>query len=172
MTDSFSGKTVGIMKKLNSLWRRIKRLVDYIPIIWKGYDFDYAYALELFLFQLERTANQIETNGHLVNSDWVVGRIRTAIKLANLGFNEGYSQEVHDRFEKDYGPSKIITNEYEDSEDLFEITIWYEKAKFSQQNEQIHEDLHEELAYAYIKEERARELFFKILQKDLRTWWD
>ena len=160
------------MKKLNSLWRRIKRLISYIPVIWKGYDFDYIYALELFLFQLERTANEIETKGHLVNSDWVAGRIRTAIKLANLGFNEGYSQEVHNRFEEEFGPSKIISNGVEDSEDLYEITIWFEKAKFSQQNEEIHEDLQQELALAYIKEERARELFFKILHKDIRTWWD
>ena len=44
-------------------WRQIKRVIDFLPIIWKGYDWDYRYAVELFQHQLKRTADQIEKKG-------------------------------------------------------------------------------------------------------------
>ena len=174
MNLNFSiGKSLGTPQtRMNSFIRRVKRLFSYIPIIWKGYDFDYMYALELFLTQLDRTGNYIEKHGYREDSQWVADRIRLAIKLANLGFKEGYSEQVHEQYEKEYGPSYIVSTESEFGEDLFEITIWYKKAKTSKINEEIHEALGDDLLHAKYRELRARELFFKILEKDLQRFWD
>ena len=42
-------------------YRQIKRLIDYIPIIWKGFDWDYSYAVQLFKHQLKRMADELES---------------------------------------------------------------------------------------------------------------
>ena len=51
-------------KKIGYLFRRkysqIKRVLDFLPLIWKGYDWDYHYAVELFQHQLKRMANFLE----------------------------------------------------------------------------------------------------------------
>ena len=62
-------------------WRQVKRVADFLPIIWKGYDWDYHYAIELFQHQLKRTAHEIEHRGHSLNRKQTASRIRTAVEL-------------------------------------------------------------------------------------------
>ena len=38
------------------LFNRLRRLARYLPILWKGGDWDFAYALELFQYKLEDIA--------------------------------------------------------------------------------------------------------------------
>jgi|GEM_PF-1540692 hypothetical protein len=167
------GKSLGtLQRRIDSFIRRVKRLIDYIPVIWKGYDFDYSYALELFLVQLERTAKHIETHGYREDRQWVADRIRLAVKLANMGFNGGYTSELFDYYEKEFGPSEIVSTPSEYGEDMFSIEIRYKRAKTTEMNEQIHEALREDMIHSTYRELRARELFFKILEKDLQRFWD
>lgn len=42
--------------------QQVKRVLDFLPIIWRGFDFDYVYALELFEHQLSRTADFLESD--------------------------------------------------------------------------------------------------------------
>ena len=43
-------------------YEQIQRVIDFLPIIWKGFDFDYHYSLELFKKQLERQAKFLESD--------------------------------------------------------------------------------------------------------------
>jgi len=57
-------KGTGYMKIKRIIERRveqIKRVIDFLPIIWKGYDFDYYYTIELFKHQLQRQAKYFES---------------------------------------------------------------------------------------------------------------
>ena len=38
------------MRTIKQFFRRLKRTIDFLPIIWKGFDFDYRYAIELFQY--------------------------------------------------------------------------------------------------------------------------
>ena len=80
----------------NITWffRRLKRVWDFLPIIWKGYDFDYWYSIELFRYQLERTANQIEKSDIIVDAPHVVSRIRTAVRLIDIVYKEKYLDDI------------------------------------------------------------------------------
>ena len=80
----------------NITWffRRLKRGWDFLPIIWKGYDFDYWYSIELFRYQLERTANQIEKSDIIVDAPHVVSRMRTAVKLMDRVYNDYYLEQI------------------------------------------------------------------------------
>ena len=68
------------------VFRRLKRVWDFLPIIWKGYDFDYRHAVDLFKYQLERTADFMESDRAMtVDADIRAKRIRTAIELTEKG---------------------------------------------------------------------------------------
>ena len=41
-------------------YRQIKRIFEFFPLIWNGADFDYRYAIDLFTYQLSRTADYLE----------------------------------------------------------------------------------------------------------------
>ena len=82
------------MRAIKQFIRRVKRTYAFLPIIWKGYDFDYWYSIELFRYQLERTADQIEKSDIIVDAPHVVSRIRTAVKLLDRVYNDYYLEQV------------------------------------------------------------------------------
>ena len=93
------------MKKIwnNIRWffRRLKRVWDFLPIIWKGYDFDYAHAINLFKYQLERTADFMESDKAMtVDADIRAKRIRTAIELLQKVYDEDYGCEYHTKMKE------------------------------------------------------------------------
>ena len=96
-------------------WRQIKRVWDYLPIIWRGYDWDYRYAVELFQHQLKRTADEIENRGYQEGSHNTANRIRTAVELLEKVYDEEYAQEYQSIIEEKYGPSKMNFEKIEDS---------------------------------------------------------
>ena len=164
-----SGKILGTVR---SYIRRINRLIEFIPIIWKGYDFDYSHSISLFRYQLNRTANEIERRKMITDWRHVSSRIRLASKLLELGYSEGYSDMVNRSYEERFGLSSFKIVESDDP-NLFEIsTLWWEKAEDSEHNEIINERFFEELRESYPKNERAKKLAWELIAKDIETWWD
>lgn len=164
-----SGKILGTVR---SYTRRIKRLIEFIPVVWKGYDYDYCYSIDLFKYQLNRTANEIESRKMITDWKHVTSRIRLAVKLLELGYNEGYTSEVQQRYEEEFGVSEFKIVEADDPK-LFQIsTIWWQNAKDSQENELINERFFEETSVSYFKNERAKQLAWKLIAKDIERWWD
>lgn len=82
---------------MKRFFRRVRRVIDFLPIICKGEDYDYYYSIELFRYQLERTANYIEERGHLANADDVVKEIRIATTLLEDVYEEKYLEEIFDK---------------------------------------------------------------------------
>ena len=73
------------MRAIKQFIRRVKRTYAFLPIIWRGYDFDYRYAIDLFSYQLERTADFMESDRAMtVDAKVRAKRIRTAIELLNM----------------------------------------------------------------------------------------
>lgn len=85
-------------------YRQIKRVIDFLPILWKGYDFDYGYAIELFKHQLIRTANYLESDKAWTTSAKTnAQKVRTAIRLMDIvynDYNEDYTYEKQKRAHK------------------------------------------------------------------------
>ena len=106
---------------MRRFFRRVRRVVDFLPIIWKGEDWDYAYSVELFRYQLERTADYIEKRGHLANADDVVKEIRTATTLLENVYEEKYIEEMPDGTDKD---SWIKVHEILEKQDKAERIVW------------------------------------------------
>ena len=50
------------MWKIKRFIYRIKRVIEFIPVIWKGYDWDYGSAIDVFQYQLTRTVDYLESD--------------------------------------------------------------------------------------------------------------
>ena len=46
----------------SSGWRRIKRYIAWIPVLWKDENWDYAYLFEIMRFKISRMRKEIERN--------------------------------------------------------------------------------------------------------------
>ena len=72
-------------------YQQIKRTLDFLPLIWKGFDWDYWYAIQLFQKQLERTASFLESDkARTLDAKINAQKIRTALRLMDIVYEEKY----------------------------------------------------------------------------------
>ena len=156
--------------------RQIKRVISFLPIIWKGFDWDYRYAVELFQHQLKRTANEIESNGHLQNSKNVVSRIRTGVELIEKVYDEDYAMEYFDIMEKKYGKSNfdfVETGEFDKKGDpYYTMEEFYENDYTKGELGLISEEKSTLRLESFAKQKRAHKLAWEFIEHNIQSWWD
>lgn len=158
------------MWRIKLFLRRLLRLVEWLPVIWKGDDYDYKYSIDVFRYQLERTAKYIKNNSHLENGERTVLQIQTAIDLIDKTYGGGYVDEAEEQFERQYGECEVIFNDYDD--DNFEITLWWPSAEDAVHNDEINQFHTAHMMAAYNKTERGKEVLWKYINRHIDAWWD
>ena len=153
-------------------FRRVKRVIDFLPMIWKGYDFDYRYAVELFQYQLERTADFMESDRALtMDAEIRAKRIRTAVKLLQKIYDEEYACEYQDKLKELYGEN-VLDWSFEDTgegDDSSYLRYRYEQWDNA---EEVQKMMNKLFLESQAKQKRAEELVWKFISHNIRYWWD
>lgn len=167
------------METLNKIWanitwffRRIKRVFEYLPIIWNGYDFDYRHALDLFHFQLTRLANFMDSDkAYSVRAKQDARRLRTILELMTKVYDEVYRLEHNDKVEAIYGKCDIdLTNNFNGTY-TYNGFVW-ELADTPEKHKEA-EELYSKLAKeGEDKHQKAKELLWKLVSHNLEHMWD
>ena len=160
------------MRTIKQFFRRLKRTIDFLPIIWKGFDFDYRYAIELFQYQLERTADFMESDrANTVDADKRAMRIRTAIALMEKVYEEDYACEYQDKLKELYGQN-VLGFRFEPTEynnDTSYLKWEFEYWDNAEEIREVHDKLYSE---AQLKQQKAERILWKFLEHNIRGWWD
>lgn len=153
-------------------FRRVKRVMDFLPMIWKGYDFDYRYAIELFQYQLERTADFMESDRAMtMDADIRARRIRTAVELLQKVYDEEYGCEYQDKLKEMYGEN-VLEWSFEDTgegDDSYYLRYRYEQWDNAEEVQRMMNKLFLE---SQAKQKRAEKLVWKFISHNIRYWWD
>lgn len=157
-------------------YRQIKRVINFTPIIWRGADWDYRYAIDLFAYQLSRTADYIENNNRYVNAKPDSKRIRIAIKLMEKVYEEEYAMEYMDKIESKYGKSNlnfVETTDLDRSGDPYYkmVEVWERDYTESEQlliEEEKNTLMHDSRA----KQKKAHKLLWNYIEHNIQCWWD
>ena len=157
---------------IKRFFRRVKRVIDFLPMIWKGYDFDYRYSIDLFQYQLKRTADFMESDRAMtVDADIRARRIRTAVELLQKVYDEEYGCEYQDKLKQIYGDN-VLDWWFEDAgrEDgssymRFEYEKWDNAEEVKETKQKLYKESQE-------KQKRAEELVWKFISHNIRGWWD
>ena len=158
-------------------FRRVKRVIDFLPMIWKGVDFDYRYGIELFQYQLKRTADFMESDRAMTMDAKIrAKRIRTAVELLQKVYDEEYGCEYQDKLKQIYGEKVLDWDFIElddksdyDGELLYELKWEYEKWDNAEEVKETKQKLYKE---SQEKQKRAEELVWKFISHNIRGWWD
>jgi len=79
-------------------WRQIKNVIGWIPVVWKQFDFDYRYSLDVFKHQLSKQAKFMESDRALgMNSKTDAEKIRMVIRLMDKVYDEDYACEYQQK---------------------------------------------------------------------------
>ena len=152
--------------------RQIKRVIDFLPLIWNGFDFDYRYATDLFKKQLERIADEMESDrGRLANSKVNAQKIRTAIRLMDKVYDEEYGCEYQDKLKELYGEN-VLDWWFEDTgkgDDSSYLRYEYEKWDNSEEIKKVERKLFLE---SKDKQKKAHKLLWDFIEHNIQRWWD
>lgn len=154
---------------MKRFFRKLKRLIAFIPVIWKSEDYDYRYALDIFKFQLLRLADYIESQERYVGYEKDVARIRTVCRLMDKVYDEEYATQYQDILEAMYGDNVLNFNFEENEKGNYNMTYEYEKWDNAEEIDQIKSELFQ---MSKEKQERAHRLLWQLIEKDIRKWWD
>ena len=152
-------------------YQQIQRVIDFLPVVWKGYDFDYMYSLELFKKSLERQAKLFESDK--LNSDRSkqnASRIRTAIQLMDKVYNEDYGCEYQDKLKKLYGENALDFWLEDTGEGDGSTFLRWEYNKWDN-SEEIKEVQKKLFLESRQKQKRAHKLLWNFTEHNIQYWW-
>ena len=154
-----------------SKYKKVKRVLYFLPIIWKGYDFDYSYAIELFKAQLKRTADFLESEDAFTRDAKLrASEIRTALRLLDKVYGDDYSLEYQDKLKEIYGPD-VLEFKFTPAEDGSGSYLnWgFEEWENSEEVREVHDKLFYE---SHLKQKKAEDLVWRYIGHKIRGWWD
>lgn len=134
--------------------KRIKRIIEWIPVLWKTEDWDHGFMTQIWSYSLKRLRDSM-INGHSVMSETRLKNINTAIfLLKRIGRDHEYTDLDIDLLIRKYGPLGIpgIDKETWPKEAIKELVDLSKKDKYL-----FNQDI---------------DLLSKILKKHLLGWWD
>ena len=175
-------------------YSQVKRVLDYLPMIWNGFDWDYKYATDLFAHQLGRMADFLESDkAYTLSAKDNAKRIRTTLKLMKLVGDEEYAMEYFDYEDVEYKFVPLVGSEgYSTTETDYKSETYDE---FFKKYPLIHKrvlngegiwgkrydlgnstdfELKRKVAMniAYLNQERARRTLHKLIERNIQSWWD
>lgn len=162
-----------IIGRIRGFFKKIKRIIKWIPTLWNMYDFDYQYAINVFKLQLSSLADLMESdNAFAVDSKLRAGKIRTAIRLMDKVYNEDYAMEYMDEIQKIYGKSSMDFIKKDGDNDLYTLTTTYEKDYSEEEIKKIEEHRSELMFKSKQKQKRAHKLLWDFIEHNIQSWWD
>lgn len=156
-------------------YRQIKNVINWIPVVWNQFDFDYRYSLEVFKHQLSKQAKFMDDKPVGFGAKYRAEKIRMVIRLMDKVYDEEYACEYQDKLKEKYGEGvdDIRFIDIPDKPEYSELKCAYEvDEKWIHQREQIEKDKKKWFKESHEKQERAHKLLWKLIEFYIRGWWD
>lgn len=177
------------MTILRELKTGIRNLWIWLPIIWKDRDWDHFYIYEILEFKLKNQSNYIGRMDRHTRAKKDARDMLTCAELINR-VKEGY----YDGEYMDYHESEFNFLPIEDKPDFGEIQInlisedfnsyfkkypnWHRRAiSYIKENQKRYTSDHNDkqlvaMVMGDLRQEKAKELVFKIMSNNIDGWWD
>jgi hypothetical protein len=164
------------MYKIKQFFKRIYNLYRWFPIIWKDQDWDDFYIFEILKFKLKNQAEYISYHDRHTTAKRDAEIMMLCVRLIEKVQDEYYGTEYFD-----YHDSKFIFINSESHPGRYEMDVKELSENFDEyfkKYPRIYKQVKAENKYrtalniARANEERAHKLLFKILEQNIRRWWD
>jgi len=171
----------------NDLIRGIKKLWYWFPVIWKDRDYDDHFIFEVLKHKLKAQAKYIGDRDFHTRAQLDAKRMRLCVSLIEKVQDESYQMEYMDYVKdrvwftpcEDRPGSSLYNSEVvvENFDDFFKkYPLVYKRVLKGEGpfNLEGREDDKKIIAMniAHVNQERVHKLLFKILEQNIRGWWD
>lgn len=174
--------------RLENFILSVKNLICWFSVIWKDRDFDDHYIWEILKFKLIKQAAHISKNDRHTQSQYDAQKMMLCVRLIEKIQDEYYNCEY-----MDYHDINVLFTECPDRPNNYEINTetisekfddYFNKYKASVRKVLADKSLqvfklngddyrrHLAMNVATYNEMKAQNLLFKILNRNIRGWWD
>lgn len=161
-----------MITQIKWFFRRIKRTIEFLPTIWRGYDFDYRHAIDLFHFQLTRLANFMDSeDAYAVSSKQNARRLRTILELMTKVYDEEYRMQHFEQMKRFWGEVDMEWEDGRNGTSRFKGFKW-QFAHTPEQHERAEQQFRGLAYVAEKKHQRAKKLLWKLIEHNLEHMWD
>jgi hypothetical protein len=166
----------------------IKNLWKWFPVIWKDRDWDDHYIFEVLKFKLNKQADYIGGRDIHVSAKRDAEIMRLVNRLIKLNQDEFYSMEYMDYHETKYDfiPTDKTEKWFTMADELISENFDEYFKKYPRQYKLVMSnklnfygkpiDLNDKkivaMTIAHANQERCHKLIFKLLEENIRGWWD
>ena len=171
-----------------NLYRGVKNLIKWLPVIWKDRDWDHSYIFEIIEHKLKSQSKYIGKYGNHVSAERDAEIMLTCVRLMERvreGYYEGEYSDYHQTkywFESIEDKPGFSTMEHELQSENFDdyfkkYPLVYKRVlsgegpfqpiSFKQEDKQ-----RIAMNIAHINHDRARKLLFKIMEENIEVWWN
>ena len=165
-----------MMKLINNIRRfgdNVSRWFSYLPVLWRAYDFDYSSILSVERHQIKRVRDSINHYRNHVNWKQDVASMNLALRLLDIIEENGEAELLCDE------PFKFKDNGYLElnSDAKWKMGRYVNTKNASRFNPKWTSEHFEDpktgvLIKDHLRVEKAWQLYHKLRQYKLRTWWD
>jgi hypothetical protein len=177
------------MRRLRELKRSLKNLWRWFPIIWKDRDWDHSYIYTILEFKLRNQSDYISKADRHTMSQKDAKDMLICAELINKVNNDFYNTEYIDYEESEFkfldipdkpDFKKLEINMVVDNLDIYfnKYPTWHKRAiNYIKENEYRFESDHNDrklvaMVMGDLRQEKAKELVFKIMSDKINGWWD
>jgi hypothetical protein len=166
------------MYKIKQFFKRIYNLYRWFPIIWKDQDWDDHYIFEILKFKLKNQAEYIGYHDRHMSAKRDAEIMMLCVRLIEKVQDGWYGREYFNYHKSDmrFIPSESHPGSYEMEMEILEENFddYFKKYPLIYRMVPDLKSPKDEIAFhiSKINEERAHKLLFKILEQNIRKWWD
>lgn len=162
--------------------RRIRILKRWVSFGWRAYDFDYHYAVDAFILQLNATADFMESDGAWsLNAKETAAEIREAAKELRRVYDDEYALSYFDKLDEKWGKTgfKFVPTGTEifnpilgKTEGTSTMERTYERPMTSSDIAAYEADHHTLSTEARNEQEQHESAVWDAIKGRIRFWWD
>jgi len=170
----------------------VKNLWKWLPVIWRDRDWDHFYIFQVLKFKIEKQAKYIGSRDIHMNAKRDAEIMMTVVRLIDKVQDETYNMEYMDyhksrnyfvEIDKVHGEEKMYEWKSEELSERFDEFFkkyprQYKKAVSGElkrfrrdENESENKRIYA-MEIAHENQERCQRLLFKLLDENIRKWWD
>jgi hypothetical protein len=167
--------------------RGIKNLIYWLPVIWKDRNWDDHYIFEVLKHKLKAQAKYIGDRDFHTRAQLDAKRMKLCVKLIQLVQDETYQMEymdyhkdrvwftdVEDRPGNSLYNSEVVVENFDDFFKKYPLVykrVLKGEGPFSLEGREDDKKIIA-MNIAHVNQERVHKLLFKILEQNIRGWWD
>ena len=150
----------------------IKNLIIWFPVIWKDRWWDHVFLYEIMRYKLHLMEKNLRVHGHHVKHIEDANKIKTCVVLLDRLIKDEYHDNAFKNHYKKWGQPVMEFKDWEEDPEYQVLKINYPNVKTDKDKEI------EVKGFKRMSEKEAElreqdlDMLFKLMRKNIQSWWD